>query len=78
MVAIADIKKPRGRPPTGRTAVLVRLLPEELELLELWSAANGGNLSRPEALRRILKLVAFRVPVVLADSMIPGEPINDR
>ena len=39
----------------------VRLQPDELELLDLWILANG-EMTRPEALRRILKLVAIRMP----------------
>jgi hypothetical protein len=41
--------------------VVVRLQPDDLELLDLWIAANG-NMSRPEAMRQILRLVAMRVP----------------
>jgi hypothetical protein len=39
----------------------VRLQPADLELLDLWMAANG-EMSRPEAMRKILRLVAMRVP----------------
>jgi hypothetical protein len=61
MTSTVDIK-PRGRRP-GQTgaAVLVRLQPDELELLDTWIAAHEP-MSRPEAMRRILKLVAMRVP----------------
>lgn len=45
----------------GATPVTVRLPPEDLELLDLWISANGG-MSRPEAVRRILRMVAMRVP----------------
>lgn len=52
----------RGPAPTGvGTPVLVRLQPDDLELLDLWIGSNG-DMSRPEAMRRILKLVAMRVP----------------
>jgi len=40
----------------------VRLQPDDLELLDLWIKANDPALSRPEAMRRILRLVAVRVP----------------
>jgi len=40
----------------------VRLQPEDLELLDLWIKANDPDLSRPEAIRRILRLVAVRLP----------------
>jgi hypothetical protein len=39
----------------------VRLQPDDLELLELWIKANDPALSRPEAMRRILRLVALRI-----------------
>jgi len=35
---------------------------EDLELLDLWIQATEPSLSRPEALRRILRMVAMRVP----------------
>jgi hypothetical protein len=55
-------KKRKGPAPTGKgTPIMVRLQPDDLELLDLWIVANGG-MSRPEAMRRILKLVAMRVP----------------
>jgi len=55
-------KKRRGPAPTGvGTPVLVRLQPDDLELLDLWIAANDPGMSRPEAMRRILRLVAMRV-----------------
>jgi hypothetical protein len=40
----------------------VRLQPDDLELLDLWIAANAPVESRPEAMRRILRMVAMRVP----------------
>ena len=55
--AIPDIQKKRGRPAVGSTGVLVKLPPEDLELLDAWIAAHEP-MSRPEAMRRILKLVA--------------------
>ncbi|NII58103.1 hypothetical protein FHR74_001557 [Sphingomonas aerolata] len=52
-----------GRPRTGIGQMIgVRLQPDELELLDLWIAANDDGISRPEGLRRILKLVALRMP----------------
>jgi len=38
----------------------VRIEPDDLELLDLWIKANDPELSRPEAMRRILRLVAMR------------------
>lgn len=56
-------RKRRGPVPTGKgTQVVVRLQPDDLELLDLWTAANAPGESRPEAMRRILRLVAMRVP----------------
>jgi hypothetical protein len=58
-----DNKKSMGRPRTGIGQMIgVRLQPDELELLDLWIAANDDGISRPEGLRRILKLVALRMP----------------
>jgi hypothetical protein len=56
-------KKRRGPPPTGvGTLIGVRLQPDDLELLDIWIKANDEALSRPEAMRRILRMVAMRVP----------------
>lgn len=63
-MSIRDVTKKRGRPvTTGKgTPITVRLQPDDLELLDLWIAANDPAISRPEAMRRILRLVAMRVP----------------
>ena len=56
------ITKKRGPKPTGHGKLVgVRLQPDDLELLDLWIAANDPKISRPEAIRRILRLVAFRI-----------------
>ena len=39
----------------------VRLQPDDLALLDLWIRENGPTISRPEALRQILRMVAIRV-----------------
>jgi hypothetical protein len=55
-------KKRRGPAPTGKgVPVTVRLQPDDLELLDLWIAANNPAMSRPEAMRRILRMVAIRL-----------------
>jgi hypothetical protein len=57
--AIADKpKKKMGRPPTGigRTIGL-RLYPEEEEALDAWIAEQPNPPSRPEAIRRLLRLI---------------------
>jgi hypothetical protein len=52
-------KKRKGPAPTGKGVLVgVRLQPDDLELLDLWIAANEPGASRPEAMRRILRLVA--------------------
>jgi hypothetical protein len=60
--AITDIQKSRGRPAIGATGIYVKLPPSDLELLDLWIAANDAEMSRPEAVRRILRLVAMPMP----------------
>lgn len=62
-MSISDGTKKRGRPiTTGKgLPVTVRLQPDDLELLDLWIKANDDQMTRPEALRRILRLVAMRV-----------------
>jgi len=59
--ATGDITKKRRAAQTG-APIMVRLQPDDLELLDLWIKANDPALSRPEAMRRILRLVAVRVP----------------
>lgn len=49
----------------------VRLQADDLELLDLWIKANDATLSRPEALRRILRMVAVRVPKMIASEDLP-------
>lgn len=56
-------RKRRGPAPTGKgQQVVVRLQPEDLELLDLWITANDLAISRPDAMRRILRMVAMRLP----------------
>lgn len=59
--ASSDNRSPK-RPGQSGTLVGVRLQPDDLELLDLWIAANHPGTSRPEAMRRILRMVALRVP----------------
>ena len=48
-------KRGRGRPPTDATPVLVRLPAEQIDALDRWVAKQKGEqLSRPEAIRRLL------------------------
>ena len=53
MAAIPDIGKKRGRPAVGSTGVMVKLPPNQLALLDRW-ARDNGELSRPEAVRRLI------------------------
>lgn len=52
--AIADIGKKRGRPATGSTGILVKMLPDQLAALDAWISAQPEKVSRPEAVRRLL------------------------
>ena len=47
-------KRGRGRPPVGSTFVGVRFPPSDLAALDRWIAAQGEDLTRPEAVRRIV------------------------
>jgi hypothetical protein len=52
-------KKRRGRPPTGgrREGLLVRLEAAQFDALDAWiSRQDEPNLSRPEAIRRLIEL----------------------
>lgn len=50
-------KKRIGRPATGQgLGVLVRFPPSELAVLDDWIARDGGLLSRPQAVRRLVGL----------------------
>jgi cytochrome c553 len=56
--AINNINKSaRGRPRTDSKPVMVRLQPDDLAALDNWIAANEPDASRPEAMRRILRMV---------------------
>ena len=54
--SISDNKKPRGRPATTGTGVLVgqRWHDPELEKIDAWAKANGAT--RSEAIRRLVEL----------------------
>lgn len=58
MASISDIPKKRGRPATtGKgTGVLVRLQPEDLAALDSWIDAQEDQPSRPEAVRKLMRL----------------------
>jgi hypothetical protein len=49
-------KKKRGPPPTGKgVPVVVRLQPPDLSALDEWIEGQDSDVSRPEAVRRLLK-----------------------
>ncbi|MAF30475.1 MAG: hypothetical protein CL820_05250 [Croceicoccus sp.] len=50
----------KQRPEAAGTMVGVRLQPDDLELLDLWIAAQDEHMTRPEAMRRVLRMVALR------------------
>jgi hypothetical protein len=57
--SIKDIpKKRRGRPSTGgrREGVMVRLEPAQFEALDGWIEKHAPELSRPEAIRRLVEI----------------------
>jgi hypothetical protein len=55
--------KKRGPPATGKgEPILVRLQPPQLAALDAWIARQNAQLSRPEAIRRLLEQ-ALAVPL---------------
>lgn len=62
MSAASSDNRSLKRPGQSGTLVGVRLQPDDLELLDLWIVANDPDMSRPEAMRQILRLVAMRLP----------------
>jgi hypothetical protein len=57
----SDNRSPK-RPGQSGQLIGVRLQPDDIEFLDRWIKANGPEMSRPEAIRRILRLVAMRAP----------------
>jgi hypothetical protein len=49
-------KSLRGRPRIDATPVNTRFPPDELEALDGWISLQDGELSRPEAVRRLVKM----------------------
>jgi len=58
MASISDItKRGRGRPATGLgSPTLVRLQPDMAGRIDRWAEKSGEELSRPEAIRRLVEL----------------------
>jgi hypothetical protein len=58
MVSISAVRKSRGRPAVGATAVTVRLPPDQLARLDRWIATMPDpKPTRPEAIRQALEAV---------------------
>ncbi|WP_267395269.1 MULTISPECIES: hypothetical protein [unclassified Sphingomonas] len=56
MMAEAIVRtEKRGRPRTDATSIHLTLPPPDLKALDAWIAADGSELSRPEAVRRVLR-----------------------
>jgi len=56
--------KKRGPPATGKgEPILVRLQPAQLAALDAWIARQDAQLSRPEAIRRLLEQLAVSQPI---------------
>jgi hypothetical protein len=54
---VSDIRKKRiGRPPVNSVPILVRIPPAELEPIDEWISDQSGELSRPEAIRRLVEI----------------------
>jgi len=55
---VSDNKNKIGRPATGVGQMIgVRLHSDDLQLLDKWILANDPEISRPEAMRRILRFI---------------------
>jgi len=48
-------KRGRGRPRVDATPVNTRFPPDELDVLDAWMSKQKEEMSRPEAVRRIVK-----------------------
>jgi hypothetical protein len=54
---ITDNRKKRvGRPRVGAVLIGVRVPPADLAVLDAWIKMNAPDLSRPEAIRRLVEL----------------------
>ena len=54
---LSDNRKKRiGRPPVGAMLIGVRVPPAGVAELDAWIKKHGSDLSRPEAIRRLVEL----------------------
>jgi hypothetical protein len=56
MKSISAVRKSRGRPKVGSTAITVRITPENLVLLDAHIKKLKEAVGRPEAIRRLVEL----------------------
>jgi hypothetical protein len=55
--SISRTRKSRGRPATGAESVHLRILPEQRDAIDAWIAKQTeDDLSRPEAIRRLVEI----------------------
>jgi hypothetical protein len=74
--SINVIKKSRGRPATGQgTLVGVRLQPDQLDDLDGWTKKHAPDLSRPEAIRRLVEL-GLGAPIPTGRARRSGRPLD--
>jgi hypothetical protein len=55
-------KSSRGRPRVDATPVNTRFPPDELDALDVWISKRDEELSRPEAVRRLVKIALASAP----------------
>jgi len=53
--AISGTRK-RGRPSTGAVSIHLRIEPDQLASLDAWIKHQPDELSRPEAVRRLMEI----------------------
>lgn len=53
---ITDNRKKIGRPPVGAILIGVRVPPADVAELDNWIKRNAPEMSRPEAIRRLVEM----------------------
>jgi hypothetical protein len=54
---VSDNRKKRiGRPPVGAILIGVRVPPADVATLDAWIKKNAPDMSRPEAIRRLVEI----------------------
>lgn len=53
-MSINDVRKRRGRPKVDATPITVRVPPEQLAAVDEWISSHEPDMSRPEAIRRLV------------------------